>query len=100
MMKWEKVRAPAAKRAPAPAGGEDAPRRYLSPRTAAGAAAGLLLLIVLLVWINRKPAAPELLRPAGAAATAPPSPAAKEYKSENVILRFPEPGETSAGSRR
>src|SRR2546427_9633315 len=99
-MKWENVRAPAAKKAPIPVGAEEPERRYLSIRMAAGAGAALVVIIVLLYWITRKPAEPELLRPKGAAATAPPPPAAKEYRSENVILRFPEQGETSTDARR
>jgi hypothetical protein len=101
-MKWENVRAPAARKVVPPIGPEGPPRRYLSGRMAAAIGAALIVLIVALIVIVRKPSAPELLRPAGAAAVVPPAPAAKEYRSENVILRFPEstPAETPADRRR
>jgi hypothetical protein len=100
-MRWENVRAPAGKPIARSVEAEDAPRRYLSPKLAIGIGAGLVLAVVLLIVATRKPAAPELLRPAGPAATTAPAPNAKEYRSENVILRFPEQqGDAAADARR
>lgn len=105
-MKWENVRAPSARQpvpapTPTPVEAEEPPRRYLSARAAGMIGAALVVVLILVVWVLRKPAPPELLRPAGSAAAAPPAPSAKEYKSENVIIRFSDQaGDAPADGRR